>query len=236
MTRENWALTRAGLERIRQAPRPGLHALLTLANVNISALGERDVTYVIAPRLNAAARLGEPLVAIELLLATSDSEASTLAARLDSLNQERQRVTEEMMVDAQRQAESQVAGSSVAGPLVSAVGEGWPLGMLGLVASRLAEHYQRAAVVISNDGAEARGSARAPDGMNLGEALAARLRSFVASGAMRAQLVSRSPAPMSPCCSITCASDSPSSGRSAMGRSQAAQAAPTPSRSIAACR
>jgi single-stranded-DNA-specific exonuclease len=178
MTRENWALTRAGLERIRQAPRPGLHALMTLANVNISALGERDVTYVIAPRLNAAARLGEPLVAIELLLATSDSNASTLAARLDSLNQERQRVTEEIMVDALRQAESQVAESSAAGPLVSAIGEGWPLGMLGLVASRLAEHYQRAAAVISIDGAEARGSARAPDGMNLGEALAARSEVF----------------------------------------------------------
>ncbi|HEY7850308.1 MAG TPA: DHHA1 domain-containing protein, partial [Ktedonobacterales bacterium] len=175
MTQENWALTRAGLERIRQATRPGLRALLTLANVTISGLGERDVTYVIAPRLNAAARLGEPLVAVELLLATDDgAEASTLAARLDTLNQERQRVTEEIMVDAQRQVESQLAAPDAAGPLVSAVGEGWPLGMLGLVASRLVDQYQRAAVVVSIDGVEARGSARAPDGMNLGEALAAR--------------------------------------------------------------
>jgi single-stranded-DNA-specific exonuclease len=178
MTRENWALTRAGLERMRRAPRPGLRALLALANVTVGALGERDVTYVIAPRLNAAARLGQPLLAVELLLATSDAEAATLAARLDALNQERQRITEEIMVDAQRQVAAQLAGNGEPGPLVSAVGAGWPLGMLGLVASRLAEQYQRAAVDISSDGAEARGSARGPDGVNLGEALAARADVF----------------------------------------------------------
>jgi single-stranded-DNA-specific exonuclease len=178
MTSENWALARAGMERIRQTPRPGLRALLTLANVNISTLGERDVTYIIAPRLNAAARLGEPQVAIELLLATDDAEANRLAARLDALNQERQRITEDIMIDAQRQAQGQLAANGASGSLVSAVGEGWPLGMLGLVASRLAEQYQRAAVVISNDGGEARGSARGPDGMNLGEALAARAEVF----------------------------------------------------------
>lgn len=178
MTRENWALSRAGLQRIRQKTRPGLRALLTLANVTISALNERDITFVIAPRLNAAARLGEPLVGVELLLATTDAEANRLAARLDTLNQERQRVTEEIMVDAQRQVQAQLAGTSASGALVSAVGEGWPLGMLGLVASRLAEQYQRPAVVISNDSGEARGSARGPDGVNLGEALASRAEVF----------------------------------------------------------
>ncbi|HEX8997268.1 MAG TPA: single-stranded-DNA-specific exonuclease RecJ [Ktedonobacterales bacterium] len=178
MTRENWALAHAGLERIRQAPRPGLRALLALANVNQKALGERDITFVVAPRINAAARLGEPMVALDLLIATTDAEASTRAAQLDALNQERQRVTEEMMVEAERQVAAQVAGEREAGPLVSAVGEGWPLGMLGLVASRLAEQHQRAAVVISRDGDEARGSARGPDGLNLGEALAARAEVF----------------------------------------------------------
>jgi len=178
MTRENWALARAGLERMRREPRPGLRALLALAEVNLKTLGERDITYVIAPRINAAARLGEPMAALDLLLATTDAEAETFASRLDALNQERQRVTEDIMVDAQRQVTEQLAGEREAGPLVSAVGEGWPLGMLGLVASRLAEQHQRPAVVISRDGAEARGSARGPDGVNLGEALAARADVF----------------------------------------------------------
>ncbi|HEX8981403.1 MAG TPA: single-stranded-DNA-specific exonuclease RecJ [Ktedonobacterales bacterium] len=178
LTRESWALARAGLEAIRRAPRPGLRALLTLANVTVSALGERDITFVIAPRLNAAARLGVPELAVELLLATDDTQATATAGRLDELNQERQRVTEEIMVDAQRQVAEQLAATGSVQPLVSAVGEGWPLGMLGLVASRLTEQHGRPAVVISRDGDEARGSARGPDGVNLGEALAGRAEMF----------------------------------------------------------
>lgn len=178
LTRESWALVRAGLAAIRQAPRPGLRALLTLANVASSALGERDITFVIAPRLNAAARLGVPELAVELLLATDDAQATSAAGRLDELNQERQRVTEEIMVVAQQQVAAQLASGGAIQPLVSAVGEGWPLGMLGLVASRLAEQHGRPAVVISRDGAEARGSARGPDGVNLGEALAGRAEMF----------------------------------------------------------
>ena len=178
MTRENWALTRAGLERIRTGARPGLRALLALANVTPGALSERDVTFVIAPRLNAAARLGQPLIAVDVLLASDHAEAQRLAARLDALNQERQRITEEIVSQAQQQVETQRAATGALGPLVSVIGAGWPLGMLGLVASRLAEQYQRPAVVISEDGGEARGSARAPDGVNLGETLAERAEVF----------------------------------------------------------
>lgn len=178
MTRENWALTHAGLERIRSGARPGLRALLALASVVPGALSERDVTFAIAPRLNAAARLGQPLVAVELLLATNHAEAQRLAAHLDALNQERQRITEEIVSEAQSQVEAQRAAGEGLGPLVSAVGAGWPLGMLGLVASRLTDHYQRPAVVISEDGGEARGSARAPEGVNLGETLAERAEVF----------------------------------------------------------
>ncbi|MDE3229285.1 MAG: single-stranded-DNA-specific exonuclease RecJ, partial [Chloroflexota bacterium] len=178
MTRENWALVRAGLERLRSAPRPGLRALLARAEVRLPALGERDITYVIAPRINAAARLGEPTMALDLLLARTEAEGDALASSLDALNQERQRLTEEIMVEAERQVAEQVAGEDANAPLVSAVGEGWPLGMLGLVASRLAERNQRAAVVISRDGEEARGSARGPDGIDLGAALAERKEVF----------------------------------------------------------
>lgn len=178
MTSENWALVRAGLERLRRAPRPGLRALLARAEVGLVALTERDITYVIAPRINAAARLGQPIVALDLLLARTEAEGDALAGHLDALNQERQRITEEIMVEAERQAHDQIAGEREAGPLVSAEGAGWPLGMLGLVASRLAERNQRAAVVISHDGEEARGSARGPDGVNLGAALAERAEVF----------------------------------------------------------
>lgn len=179
LTRECWALARAGLERMRANPRPGLRALLERANVAWRQLTERDITFVIAPRLNAAARLGEPVIALDLLLCDDDAIAEDLAARLETLNQDRQRLTEEMMREAQALVESGLAGGDGAPPaLVSATGDGWLFGMLGLVASRLAERYNCPAVVISRDGDEARGSARAPDGYNLGDALAERAEVF----------------------------------------------------------
>ncbi|MGH2503440.1 MAG: DHHA1 domain-containing protein, partial [Ktedonobacterales bacterium] len=94
---------------------------------------------------------------------------------------ERQRITEEIMVEAQGILDERLAREPQAVDglaLISVVGDGWPLGMLGLVASRLAERYARPAVVISREGAEARGSARAPEGYDLGDALAARAAVF----------------------------------------------------------
>jgi single-stranded-DNA-specific exonuclease len=179
LTRECWGLARAGLARLRSAPRPGLRALLERAGVAWRQMTERDITYVIAPRLNAAARLGEPATALELLLCDDEVGAVNLAGRLEELNQERQRITEEIMLDAQRMVEEQLVLDDSAVPaLISVTNDGWPFGLLGLVASRLAERHGRPAVVISRDGAEARGSARAPEGYNLGEALAARAPVF----------------------------------------------------------
>ncbi|HEX9036110.1 MAG TPA: single-stranded-DNA-specific exonuclease RecJ [Ktedonobacterales bacterium] len=180
LTRESWGLARAGLARLRTAPQPGLRALLERAGVAWRQITERDITYVIAPRLNAAARLGEPSTALELLLATDAARVIQLAERLEELNQERQRITEEIMRDAQAMVESSLAQGDAREPgaLVSAIKDGWPLGMLGLVASRLTERYGRPSVVISREGAEARGSARAPEGYDLGQALAARAPIF----------------------------------------------------------
>ena len=179
LTRECWGLARAGLERLRSAPRPGLRALLERAGVAWRQMTDRDITYVIAPRLNAAARLGEPATALDLLLCEDEESATRLSARLEELNQERQRVTEELMLTAQGMVEAQLARDGEATPaLISATSDGWPFGLLGLVASRLAERHGSPAVVISRDGAEARGSARAPEGYNLGEALAARALIF----------------------------------------------------------
>jgi single-stranded-DNA-specific exonuclease len=179
LTRECWGLARAGLARLRSAPRPGLRALLERAGVAWRQMTDRDITYVIAPRLNAAARLGEPATALDLLLCEDEDSATRLAARLEDLNQERQRITEEIMLIAQGMVEAQLARDGEVTPaLISATSDGWPFGLLGLVASRLAERHGSPAVVISRDGAEARGSARAPEGYNLGEALAARAPVF----------------------------------------------------------
>ncbi len=174
LTPHNWALAHAGLERLRMRPRTGLRALLASANIAPGQATERDIAFAIAPRLNAAARLGEPMTALNLLITDDDVAAIQLAARLETLNQERQRLTDQIIDEAREQASRQV-GQQVGRPsLIFVQGENWPLGIIGLVAGRLVDEYGCAAVTLSCAGDECRGSARGPVGVNLVGALAER--------------------------------------------------------------
>jgi single-stranded-DNA-specific exonuclease len=172
LTRENWALTRAGLRRLNGRPRPGLRALVERAGLRPGALTERDVSFALAPRLNAAGRMGDPRVALELLLTEDAAEAARLASELQRLNEERQRATDAVLAVAWAQAQAQLAEGDP-GVLLTR-GEGWPTGVLGLVAARLAEDMGRPALAVSVDGEACRGSARGPAGFNLVAALAER--------------------------------------------------------------
>jgi single-stranded-DNA-specific exonuclease len=171
LTQGNWALARAGLKRLNAAPRPGVRALLDLAGHAPGAVTARDVAFSVAPRLNAGGRLGMPLLSIRLLLAPDAMSAAVLAGELEVLQQERQRLTEQVYAQAREAALAAPEGA--ASPLI-AVGEGWPLGILGLAASRLVDEFHRPAIVISRDAGSGlcRGSARGPAGVNLGVALA----------------------------------------------------------------
>ncbi|HLZ22371.1 MAG TPA: single-stranded-DNA-specific exonuclease RecJ [Ktedonobacterales bacterium] len=171
----NWALTRAGLDQIRLSPRAGVRALLTMARLRSSEIGARDISFGIAPRINACGRMGNPLLAIDLLLATDSHSADRLAREVEALNIQRQTVTEQVIVAAREQAAIQLETSA---GIVVAQGHNWPLGVLGLVAGRLADEYHRPAFVISHDGMESRGSARGPVGVNLGDVLAVRADFF----------------------------------------------------------
>ncbi len=176
LTPRNWALARAGLDRLRTSPRPGFRALLAHAGIEPGTVTERDISFAIAPRLNAAARLNQPRLSLDLLLAQTDAEATSLADQLDALNRERQRLLEATFADAQVQAYAQIERADTSGGdlrVVVVIGEKWPLGILGLVASRLVDAFGRTAVVISCDGDVCRGSARGLGDINLGETLAA---------------------------------------------------------------
>jgi single-stranded-DNA-specific exonuclease len=161
----NWALARAGLARMNARPRPGLLALARRAGLAPGEIGEREIGFKLAPRLNAGSRMGEPHVPLDLLLAEDIGAATALAARLDALNIQRQELTERVLTE----ASAQIAGAP--DTLVVVSGEDWPAGLLGLVANRLLDRYGVAAVVVSRSGAICRGSARGPDGVNLVEAL-----------------------------------------------------------------
>ncbi len=112
LSRENWALAHTGLELLRTSPSPGIAALVERAGLNSPAISERDVSFSLAPRLNAAGRLGSPRAALDLLLTTDPEEARKLALELDELNGERQRLTEDVLREARERVTSSDAITS----------------------------------------------------------------------------------------------------------------------------
>ncbi len=187
----NWALVRAGLARLAEMPRPGLRALLPggggPSDVPLFAEVARDVSFAVAPRLNAGGRLGQPMLPLGLLVTEDAAEVAELAEQLELLNQQRQRGTEAIVTEAREQAltrlglardtgappADQPTTEGAASPTVLvAMSDDWSLGLLGLAAGRLAEEYHCPAFVIRHGDTECRGSGRAPRGFDLGAALA----------------------------------------------------------------
>ena len=136
---ENRPIARLGLERLRTDPRPGIAALLQRAGQAPGSVDLETVGFTIAPRLNAAGRVGEAMDAARLLLADDASEANELAERLEAANLTRRDITRQAVAEAREAVGSDAAATVVRGP--------WPVGIIGLVAGRLAEESGRPAVV-----------------------------------------------------------------------------------------
>jgi single-stranded-DNA-specific exonuclease len=162
---ENRVFARFGLRGLGEPVNPGLQALLR------NGLGERpvpvsaaDVAYRIAPRINAAGRMGGADVVVQLFSAAAP-EARELALTLDRLNQERQQA--EAAVE--REIEQRLATDTTlaADRVLVLDGEGWHRGVLGIVATRLCRRYQRPTLVAAREGDTAHGSGRAPEGVHL---------------------------------------------------------------------
>jgi len=165
---ENRSIARLGLERLRTAPRPGVAALLASARVDPASITLETIAFVIAPRLNAAGRVGEAADAAALLLAENAEEAAAAAAALERANATRRDVTRSAVAEAR----AILADEDAALPAVLVRGP-WPVGIVGLVAARLAEERGRPAVVAAELDDVLRASCRAPDGYDLAGTLAA---------------------------------------------------------------
>lgn len=172
---QNWALAHAGLQRLRASARPGLRELMRSARLTAADLSDRDISFAIAPRLNAAPRLGRPELARDLLLAATRDDARALAAEIEALNTRRQSALDVMMAEARAQAREQ---ADVGAGVLVVTGEDWSFGLIGLVAGRLAEEYHRPAFALSHRAGEYRASGRGPDGVDLGQALAEKATLF----------------------------------------------------------
>jgi single-stranded-DNA-specific exonuclease len=162
---ENRAIARLGLERMRRAPRPGIAALLERARVAPAAVDLETVSFAIAPRLNAAGRVGEALEAARLLLASDAVEAATHADALEAANLTRR----DLMKTAVGEARTAVAAES--GEAATVVRGPWTVGIVGLVAARLVEDRGRPAVVGADLGDVVRGSCRSDGSLDLGATL-----------------------------------------------------------------
>ncbi|TAL11001.1 MAG: single-stranded-DNA-specific exonuclease RecJ [Nitrospirae bacterium] len=173
---ENRAMVRRGLDLLSRGVRPGIRALKAAAGVD-GACGVGTVGFTLAPRINAAGRLGDAADAVRLLLTEDDREAAELAGLLNRLNQERQRCEEGIVAEALKAADA-----APDGPLVLA-SRGWHQGVVGIVAARLVERFHRPAILIAlNDEGIGKGSARSVAGINVFEAIAQCRESLEAFG------------------------------------------------------
>jgi single-stranded-DNA-specific exonuclease len=169
---ENRSLAIAGLRALARTRKPGLRALMKTARVDPAALDEASIGFRLAPRINAAGRLGHPATALELLLTDDAARAERLAAELETLNRERQAVEERILREALAQVESWPEARRARRGYVLA-DEGWHEGVIGIVASRLAERFQRPVVLVAGTDDLWKGSGRSISAFDLHGGLAA---------------------------------------------------------------
>jgi single-stranded-DNA-specific exonuclease len=164
----NRAFVRQGLKVMARRENPGLRALADVARLS-GPPNSFHLGFLLGPRVNAGGRIGAADLGARLLSTDSPAEAAAIAAKLDALNAERRDIEVAVQAAAVEQAEARGAE----GPLVWAAGEGWHPGVVGIVASRLKERFNRPAVVIGIDAAgEGKGSGRSLEGVDLGACVA----------------------------------------------------------------
>jgi single-stranded-DNA-specific exonuclease len=165
---ETRAIVRLGLARIAAAPRPGIAALLASANVRPKASDVETLSFAVAPRINAAGRVGESRAAAALLLTDDREEADRLAAELEAANRTRRDLTSQTIAEARAQVAAEQAPRAIHATIVHGP---WSVGIVGLVASKLVEDHGRPAIVGADLGDVIRASCRSNGLLDLGATL-----------------------------------------------------------------
>ena len=168
---ENRTLVQAGLQVLQNPDRPGLMALIESAGLGDKPLTAENISYALAPRINAAGRMGSPARALQLLLCEDWEQAQALAEDLNHCNQERQAAEQKILEEVQ--ARLAADPSLLRDPVLLLWGEDYHPGVIGIVASRLVEKYGRPAILVSIQNGEGRGSGRSVAGFNLHAAISA---------------------------------------------------------------
>ncbi len=169
---ENRSLAIAGLRSLARTQKPGLRALMRAAGVDPAAVDAGAVGFRLAPRINAAGRLGHPRAALELLLTEDAEDARRIADSLEELNRERQAVEGRILREAIAQVEGWPEAERRRRAYVVA-GAAWHEGVIGIVASRLVERFNRPVVLIAGGEGDWKGSGRSIASFDLHAGLAA---------------------------------------------------------------
>ena len=177
LTGECRAIVRLGLAELAETTRPGLRALVARAADDPAAPTARDIGFGIVPRLNAAGRIADAALALDLLLAEREDEAVILSEALETIHRQRQALT----VTAMGEADALAAVAPASTPLALRHDE-WPIGLVGLIAGRLSDRLGRPVAVAAAAGEELRGSVRAPADFHVADALGAVGEHLLAGG------------------------------------------------------
>ena len=178
LTGENRAIAYFGMKVLRKSPRPGLQKLLSKMKIVQKDLTEDDVGFMLTPRINAASRMDDPVRAYELLSTTDEVEAGVLAEHLSKINDERKDIVKGIMREVNKGFEKREMRE------VIVVGNpGWRVGVLGLVAGKIMDEYQKPVFVWGKDENDAiKGSCRSPGSVSVVELMTATSESFLEYG------------------------------------------------------
>lgn len=168
LTFENRAIVKYGVEKLKTAPATGLSAILNIAGISADSLNAGRIAFGIAPRINAAGRMGNAVRAVELLLCDNMLKALGIAGEIDDANAERQRIEKEIFAQAVDIIEEKGYKYD---RVIVVDGENWHNGVVGIVASKITERYGCPSVVISKNGETASGSGRSIEGFSLYDAI-----------------------------------------------------------------
>ncbi len=169
LTGDNRVLVRYGLRALAQTPRPGLQALMAVAEIPPGVPDAGQIGFRLAPRINALGRLGEPGDALRLLLTDDPAEGRRLAEQADRVNRGRKEEDRRVLAEALRWLEERYDPERDFGVVID--GEGWHPGVIGIVASRVVERIHRPVIIVARSGETARGSGRSVPGFHIHAAL-----------------------------------------------------------------
>ena len=166
---ENRLLVAGGLEVIRTLKRPGFKALCNAVGLTPERINSHALSFILAPAINAAGRMGEAFPAASLLIEKDAAKAAGLAARLVEANQQRRSVEQQIVKVADEMAAKLIEEEEQ--NVLTLAADGWHHGVIGIVASRLVDKYKRPVALIALEGDEGRGSARSVDKFDITAAL-----------------------------------------------------------------